>query len=765
MARTRSGTEFEERGIAASERSREDLRSFTASEDAAAEELERLKDATESPEYAEAERRFENARLRKEIFIWEHDSTGAWKGDRLGRDILEMTARTEKGSMFVVNMGELDRLNDVSHAFGDAALTELRKRISAELATALGEEGGDGRVKIYRIASNDFAVTLEGIDDPELVRRVTADLETHPIEPAPGVEGAPIAVSAVSFDHAREIFNRLPTKGERDPREFVSCVREVGQLFSDFEKTRRRVGRLAEKIGENDPAAEELYTKYLQKTVGGLFREKSAAGSQSFSEFAESLRARGGTDPTREAEWESAIFDAAREDALRQFYARSTEKRGFAAAVLEFAEQEFERRADAEQKRVSKDFRRGFESAPTSERLAEARPESLAEFDKLLASRDQGFGPTEGETLLAQKRAEIAALEPQGPSLDLENCELELRLLIAQRDGRIGLGLRGLYFERLKDRVAENKPTSVIAIDMAFLKFFDRDGGTKTGDRAILAAGRILDAVARSCREKHPNLEIDAYRKGGDEFAVLVGSADPKVVEDVQKLIRLKTLDLGPIPADDGGTGGYLPTELQFNFGVARAETPKAEKSVDVSADELDQLADGAISSDKALNRYVFLVLKRVRAALIKDPDARRVQEAYIKNLTERSEKALLAGSAPVLELATRLLAQKDEILKSGAPVDEAARAIIDLVRNAIGKEKADQEAFGKAAEEAFAHQLEVALLHVHVEELIRRLESERERSTDLERTISELRAAVVAATVEKEKIVDLRQRIATSRG
>lgn len=806
---------FEALEISAGARSIEDLQKLQDRENELTEKLGHLAEGT--PEYKRASMERENARIRKEIFLWEHDSTGAWKGDRYGRDVSEMLQRMEfsagtegavfgegkKGSMFIVNMGELDRANDVSHKLGDQALTELRMRISREVEESLGNKADGTEVNVYRIASNDFAVTFEGLDDPEMIRRIKRSLESQLFEPnaerqtrgeeeieaARGVEGLPLAVTeCVSFDQVGKIYDRLPKEPrpsdpdsleiwERKQRtDWIDCLKEIGQVFSDFEKTKNRVTRLAEKIGREEPDSKNVYTKYLQKSVGGLFRGPDEAGAQTYEQFSASLRGHGAFDPAKRIAWESALFAASMEDSMRQFFSRSAEKQDLARAIADHARIGFEKRAAALNTQIADDFRGAFEPSPKEARTSvEIGADALSEFDARLDSREAGFGPTDGELLLREKRIRIDALDGRIASssdeqekadltLEKEHEELDLRLLLAKRDGRLGLGLRGTYFESLKQRVAEGAPVSVIAMDMAFLKYFDRDGGTKTGDRGIRAAGRILDAVTRSMRETVPDLHIEAFRKGGDEFNMLVGSTDAKVLAEVQRMIRLKTIDLGPIPADEGGTGAYLPTELQFNVGVASSEDPGAGTDPDRVADELDHLADGAIGPDKAVNRYVFLLLKRIRAERIQDPEERKKQEAYITNLTDRSEKALVGGSRKILDFAKQLLEHKEDILTSGKTAEDVARSIVDLVKESIEKEKTEQESLGKDVESAFAHQLEVALLQLHAEELIRKLEDAQERNAGLEKTIRELRSAVAEAMTSKEKVASLRERIQDSR-
>lgn len=789
MTQRRAESGFESVDVAATTRSREELTHF----DERIADLERQIAESGSMPDEGLQRVLENAKLEREIFLSEHDSTGAWKRDRFGRDLADMLQRQgseRKGSMFVVNMGELDRVNDESHQLGDIALTELRMRISREVERALPDTDASS-INIYRIASNDFAVTLEGIDAPDVVRAIKESLTGSlmdinaqraergegAVSEAAGVEGLPLAVTeALSFDHVQRIYENLPQKAQTGDTAWISCLQEASQVLSDFEKTRSRTERLAQKIrekGVDDPQTEILYTKYLQKSVGSVFPRsgEEAAVNLTFQQFVEQMSARGAFEASRSA-WDSALFTASIEDAMRQFSNRSAENRALFRAVAQQAAEGFELQAQQRQIRIASDLQSAIEAPVSSstrraEALSEVVPEDLEAFDGLLADESKGFGPTEGEQRIAEIQSQLDAAQSSLEafpadgdqreryllSLTVQNLLLQQRRFSAQYDRSTGLGLRGKYFETLKTQLREQKPVSILAIDMAFLKYFDRDGGTKTGDRAIRAAGRILGAVSRDIRAKYGDVSIETFRKGGDEFNILAGTTDPKILQDIQDLIRQKTFDLGPVPADEGGSGGYLPTELQFNVGVTSAEASQDERD----PDDIDHRADLAIGPDKAVQRYVFLLLKRLRAERLTDPTERAKQQTYLSNLTARSEKALIGGSEPIT-------AYVEELLRSGkdatSAAEDVAKKIIDLVRSRLGEDAAKQEALQEGTEEVIAHQLEVMLLHQHVEELARRLTHADEVNEELQQTVSSLRQAVKAALEDRNEVAQLRERI-----
>ncbi|MHB8831094.1 MAG: hypothetical protein ACYC44_03210, partial [Patescibacteria group bacterium] len=159
--------------------------------------------------------------------------------------------------------------------------------------------------------------------------------------------------------------------------------------------------------------------------------------------------------------------------------------------------------------------------------------------------------------------------------------------------------------------------------DMAFLKYFDKEGGRKTGNAAILAASRMMDSAVRAV---DPSIKAEAYRTGGDEFALTLETDDQETVRKVQNQIREMARKM-PIPAlDQGRTQQYRTEELNFNFGSysahdmvsfrqeltdaqfhLKADENSPDAKVDESADYLFRIADRQVEIEKTIQRFMLL--------------------------------------------------------------------------------------------------------------------------------------------------------------
>ncbi|GEM_PF-2375411 len=790
---------------------------------------------TDDKEIKLAELELTNARLKQEAFVWEHDSTGALKGHRFGSDLAAMLERlqfevaedgaasfapTRLGSVLYVNLGELDRLNDVSHDLGDQMLAAMHSKLQRVVQAQLGEAYSDETVKLHRVAANDFAVTLEGFSAPQLAEQIAAAFATgvgpndiarelpegHHQLPQRSIEPAPVSVSLVSLEQARAIFNRLPRQrfeGHIDEREawqkrqrteFISVLRETAQVFSDFEKTRARLKRMIEKIqaedsrGEqardrSDVSAEVLYTKYLQKSLSELFHTDHVTASkiQVFKDFKDRLSSLGAFDPKRQTAWDAVAFESSMREALQQSSERLS---GREAAVLEIADsvrRSFEQQAPRVGRQMAQEIKSALEKAVESQSTGyqesdAGRARQAQEFDARLNDHVQGFGPTEGETIIRAAQAHEESLESATSSsrgsegavtqLKLENAQLELRLLLAQRDAKTGLHGRGMYYQTLEEQLQAHAPTTVIAMDMAFLKYFDRDGGVATGDRAILAAGRVLAASARELVSQHSevsDLRLEAFRLGGDEFSILLNTADQSIVQELQQIIKRKTLELGPIPAPEDARAArrYVATELQFNFGVKSERQPQAnDTNVKVQATKLSHAADEAIIPHKTLNRYVFLILKRLTALQAKAPQEKERLHQYVDALTARSHKALRGDGQLIQRIADDLFKRGQDTLISARVIEQVVDSIIETVQQALAQEHEHLAQQTHEYRVELTHQLEIALLEWHVEDLVRLVEIEHALNFDLQEQVKQLKRMVEAARGEREKIADLRQNI-----
>src|SRR5574337_1374330 len=87
----------------------------------------------------------------------------------------------------------------------------------------------------------------------------------------------------------------------------------------------------------------------------------------------------------------------------------------------------------------------------------------------------------------AEESARPCAANPD----DVDACQqaeiakLNLEIESAWRDSLTGLEQRGRLFENLEAGLDGGESVSMVFIDMAFLKYFDKEGGAETGNLAI----------------------------------------------------------------------------------------------------------------------------------------------------------------------------------------------------------------------------------------------------------------------------------------
>ncbi len=261
--------------------------------------------------------------------------------------------------------------------------------------------------------------------------------------------------------------------------------------------------------------------------------------------------------------------------------------------------------------------------------------------------------------------------------------ELELKLEAFRRDTLTGLPGRGMYYQETEDALRIGRPISVLSIDMAFLKYFDREGGKKTGDLAIKTASRILEAVA----EQYADWGVKAYRVGGDEFAMSIAGTNEAQIKQVIQTIRDLSEQVGSIPSQGGGTVRYIPESLQFNIGVSQRTMdqphPKNLREAQDESNRITNEADARVKVDKRVNRMVFL-LKKLTEIEPSDPADRARTRAGKESLMAYSEKAIFgeAGRNQLLKWAEAY--QKGDL--------DSAQLQEELVQFIVTQSEAEQE-------------------------------------------------------------------------
>lgn len=619
------------------------------------------------------------AEKRLELALYETDNTGARVPELFGRDVARMIeargvkmregklsatkADTERGFLFV-NMGELDRVNaEGGHAAGDRALQEtvrmiesvVQKHLRAEferegVPAAEQEAKLLARYEIYRKSGNDFAVSLTDVPR-ELQQRIAEEIEASRPEAVPGKEPVPLSVAPMTFAEVVGLANRIQKElADRDrelqmisaddmPRELIGILQAAASADLEAEKFLARTERLAEKLQRGDADTEEFYRRYAAKGFAGTRFEQLAD-----------------------------VGALARENPAEYERLARAEAEGVIAAHLDQERSESNLQRQVILTKSAERWVRG--GLPEIEAISRA-PKSAAEYP--LA---EGAG-----VRIIREKQEAAARAPEGKAREL--AELELKIERTRRDGLTGLALRRDYYRGEQERLRAGREGGAIFIDMAFLKYFDREGGSETGNLAIRKVGEILEGAIESSGVKGAS-----YRYGGDEFTINFEGGEAEGKKILAAIERLRA-EAPPLPAAGRATERYRPEALQFNYGLAldadvevvlerlieakrfsweefAADPAFANK---MRAEILTQLADGGVEWQKATNRLLFLAERMGGEVYERDPKERQA----VLTLVQYSEKAIFGSRGK--EFLTRASGRARELRMLREQVDELEAA------------------------------------------------------------------------------------------
>ncbi|MFA4953965.1 MAG: hypothetical protein WC641_01480 [Patescibacteria group bacterium] len=716
----------------------------------------------------------EVAEKERELFFWERDVTGAAKADKFYVDLrqrvgelglqrvesgeLDIPEKTAQDSLLIVNLSELDRLNDSGdHNLGDIGLEQTFAHISRTVVEHLrtqlkdaSEEEIMAHHEIYRISGNDFGVHLKEVS-PALGQAIMRDLNSAPfkLEGYPDEDPVPLVAVGLDFENAARTLELLPTREEGDVgRELVKVLREKAQTFSDYEKIRSRFGRVAEKIMHPSGRLEarEFYDKYLKKSLGVVFGGNEALD---FDGFRAKLQENGALeddgDEVKRENWKNRAFHLARDQAIALFKSRNAENLAAMSGILERAVSELESGSGLTFNEAEK-FKPQLEQGEVGENLAVR--EDLERFRQ----KTEFLGRTESEVLLEgleKKLAETEDLEEDDPHRKI--AQLDAQIAKAQRSG--ALFGRGKLFMQLEKGLVEKEP-SVISIDMAFLKYFDKEGGTRTGEAAIGTAMRILDFAKREFKAKHPEIQAEAYRVGGDEFVLYVESDRDEHLKEIANLVDAARRKAGPIPAHPGALPTYQPEFLHFNLGIATARRApgEASKDRDVHRESNDVLreADKQIEGPKALERFALLLQLGLRAD--KAPlEQKAALSMKFTTLSAYSEKALGRDGRRLLYAWLEEIKQGKsdlaEVLRTKA-MPYVSEALKNKGKHEIMDEKVTDEILERVIEGEINEQ-RIAELEQGIEDFAARLGAEHGATRELQKQVSaikELRGKIANA-------------------
>ncbi|MFH1078063.1 MAG: hypothetical protein V1745_02130 [Patescibacteria group bacterium] len=729
--------------------------------------------------------------IKKEIFHREHDATGAWKRERFGRDLaadlgkrswerdgdgkLVETPDDERSHVLLVNMGELDRLNDLGdHSLGDTGLRLTAERIEATVREVLAgrPEYKDERrladaYDMYRYSGNDFSVTLRDVDPDdaeEIMRRVSMD----PIAVPGGGDPVPLVASRVSRADGVSLLNGIdetPEDAKLDVRRvLIDAMLEKAQALNDARKVGKRVHRMTDMILaiESGTMTEEdvkrHYDKYFRKSLGRVFARPEAEDALDFEGFRRVVREGGASSDKQERAkflheiTERSLDAACREMRNRREFGRSIERK-LAARIaeeslnrgLEFGDLPLSvRGVDNEQSAAPAKPTRGVERLEELQRRAEK------------ASTGAGAGGRQAaEAALAKATYELerAKRDSGSPMFEVK---------------RTGLYQRGVYFDVMEEAFGSGKRVSTAAIDMAFLKYFDKEGGAGAGDFAILKAAEILDTIAESSTVRDAEgkivVGVEAYRLGGDEFAFTVVGGDDTTMPELRRRLEDAAVKAGRIPAQAGATEAYRPELLNFNVGVREARDAASfrmelegygirlasalgsPEEPNELAEYLMRMADKESGLQKSVSRAALIVGRLMKNGF--DPG-----HPDLKGVVTHSSKAVFGRMDDLVALARRAAADPDGLASVVGDIHRFAIENID-------KKLEENAAYGASMDRVLEDAVRMRYFDQRIKELEDTVAGYEIRHEQDHEAANRERGEKEAASREHAALVDIRSRI-----
>ncbi len=537
------------------------------------------------------ENRIAIAKRRLEVFEARYDNTGALKGEYLGQDLktlfdekglkldaeghLEKDPSFEEVQLLFVNLGELDRINqEGDHHSGDRALQVLKEKIETSVQSelmGLGEKAMSA-YSIFRSGGSKFSVKLEGVSE-EVAEKIRARLDSalDISSILPGKDPAPLAASSISLVELYDVLDQLPDEEKlsfvdnpHSSKAMIGTAFEVLNQLNDKRETETRLDRLTQKILSGDEEdAKEFYTRFQARALTPMFSDK-ADQLLSYKEIKTKLTELGAL--SGEA-WADKKAEIALQEARRQFEGRRLAQRDNERNISEVAAKTYIK----------------FQGATT-----DSQAKYIKQKESSFIMPEATDGKKEIQRLVDEKRVIeeriVAGDCTEKGSLDadcqsLEGASLNLEYEEAIRDPMTGLKQRGPLFRTIEGSLEKNESVSTVFIDMAFLKYFDKEGGRDTGNIAIMKAGEILDNISK--RFKEHGKRVEAYRIGGDEFAFSVAGGDEAFLQEVLRSLMDEQAAAGAIPLQgEAPVGVYADQALQFNYGVFHAESKESLKTI-----------------------------------------------------------------------------------------------------------------------------------------------------------------------------------------
>lgn len=717
---------------------------------------ERLgKDASEDPDC-------ELARLKVELSKAECDLAGAVKFKGFVRRNRELFVPAEEGEGYrvaegndnrrylLVNMGELDRLNKEGHnqAAGDTGLEAV---VTAARRTA--EKRGQD-ISVYRYGGNEYMIEFPDASEIDVTifeqafRKEGIDLGDFR-----HLEAPPLSITRVDFSEVIEIMDSIalsaPEGEVKDAREAAAESVTVLTRFADYnlerEKFVTRVGRAIEKIEAakagriSREEASAFFDTYLKKDFFG-------SGLDSLADIDDLWR--GGDD--------------------REDFERAAGLMAVEAAKRKFAD---DRWFEVYERHLASGLMREYlRTVKTRDDEAESAPEFFDENMKLAKIPDPRYG-TAGLRVLSHLHEAIGRRGEKWRRAEETAYEAEAM----KRDAATGLPERGQFYEEADERIVKNEPTSLIFIDLGYLKYFNNAGRRAVGDAALLKAAEVME---EALMESEVNAEI--YRYGGDEFVIMV-EGDAAEAESLKQDIERVRSGAGRIPdlrslREQGratesigdSRPDYAPMELVLNYGISDLGSvnmlmndlgeervgemlAKSRRSRSaLVADLLVKTADAAVGYQKAESRFHEL-LELMDQPGYRDEDS--PTHKRVESVIAASRKAIFAGMGG------------EDLLRLWA--DEKPEHLDKLIDRFVSDRLEKMDAILESRKELSDKLVEIHAARNRLLDELGRLQVElKDRDVLLKKDkdkIASLEARLMEAEKARKSIIEQRQKIAES--
>lgn len=642
-----------------------------------------------------------SAELALQNFVGQHDNAGAYKTEQFGSDLsarldarpdaletdaqgyLKTTAEDAEQHFLLFSVTELDRVNDEgTHTAGNIALAKSVQTVEGVVRQVLlnaGVEASalDDSYDLYRLRGSDFMLRLrlpaENQTSNHHINEIKETISGQSIEVVSGKDPVPLTAVVLSQAEAMTLFNRvqdcLPKdqqiKGKDIKRTLIEIIKRSSEFSSEVQRLQSQLTRAINKKQQGAKDGRSFFDRYIAKSfIGTAF-----ASWDQLDITSNTLQ-----EEVRETATQIVSASFARE---RQT-ANETE-----AVLLEAIATQPHLSIPAPALAVTEQAKLSAYKTLKAQDLAvrQARTHGNDEhqaFRRQLEAVKGDPSNTERLCALVERYGDI----PDTIAVDYERSEQRQKVLaiVEQRfqhqeqstDTLTGLGNRGTYYAEMRKRhqeaVITGAQVQVFFIDMAFLKYFNQQGGREVGNYALQTAAELLESTIENLAL--PRAQV--FRYAGDEFTIIFeGTENDR--QNLNQAIHMARHRRGAIERSDASSHVYLPEALQFNFGsadrglaleamqtlidkgdvAADLQTTNPEAYLHQLIDMQTRLADMGGEADKSFSRILFL-MDRLRQPV--EPGS--LEETQIASLIHYSQKAIFGLDATALrDLDQRIIA------------------------------------------------------------------------------------------------------------